>query len=282
MRVTTAAQTERPSRLSRPVRAAGTPNALEVDAQRLAGKVALISGGGSGIGLATARRFVQHGALAVVADIDLGAAQAAAGDDERIVAVELDVTDDERWRAVVDETLERFGKLDAVINSAGIAIMRDIEAITNEEWHRTMAVNVDGVFFGCRHAVRAMREHGGSIVNMSSVSGLIGGRNTVAYNASKGAVRLLTKSVALHCAHKGYGIRCNSVHPTFVETPMLQGMIEGSSRPDHIRDALIAQVPLRRFGRPEEIADLLVYLASDESQFVTGAEFAIDGGLTAA
>jgi NAD(P)-dependent dehydrogenase (short-subunit alcohol dehydrogenase family) len=129
--------------------------------------------------------------------------------------------------------------------------------------------------------VRALRDRGGSIVNMSSVSGIIGGHNVVAYNASKGAVRMLTKSVALHCARKGYGIRCNSVHPTFVDTPMFQASIDNAREPERIRAALLAQVPLGRLAQPREIADLIVYLLSDESAFVTGAEMVIDGGITA-
>jgi len=253
-----------------------------MNAQRLSGKIALISGGASGIGLATARRFADHGAHVVIADVDLSAAQAAAAENDALTPLELDVTDDARWAAVLDETLARFGALDAVINNAGIGTMRDIESETVDGWRRTMAVNADGVFFGCRHAVRAMKARGGSIVNISSVSGLIGGRNTAAYNASKGAVRLLTKSVALHCAHRGYGIRCNSVHPTFIETPMVEGMLATFRDPERTREALIASVPLKRLGRAEEVADLLVYLVSDESQFVTGAEFVIDGGMTAA
>jgi NAD(P)-dependent dehydrogenase (short-subunit alcohol dehydrogenase family) len=253
-----------------------------MNAQRLSGKVALISGGASGIGLATAQRFAAHGASVVIADLNLEAARAAAAATEGLTAMELDVTDDPRWAEVVDATVARFGKLDALINSAGIGTMRDIESETVEGWRRTMAVNADGVFFGCRHAVRAMKARGGSIVNLSSVSGLIGGRNTAAYNASKGAVRLLTKSVALHCAHRGYGIRCNSVHPTFIETPMVEGMLAAFPDPERTREALIASVPLKRLGQANEVADMLVYLVSDESQFVTGAEFVIDGGMTAA
>ena len=199
-----------------------------------------------------------------------------------MLALPLDVTDDEQWAVQIDETLRRFGRLDAVVNNAGIVSMGDIESISTEEWHRTMVVNVDSVFFGCRHAVRAMKNHGGSIVNMSSVSGLIGGHNTVAYNASKGAVRLLTKSVALHCARKRYGIRCNSVHPTFIETSMVEEMVNSRRDPDAARNAMAASIPLGRMGKPHEIADLLIYLVSDESQFVTGAEVVIDGGLTAA
>lgn len=249
--------------------------------RRLEGKVALITGGAGGIGLAAARRFAEHGARVALADIDLASARSAAAGNEALYAIELDVTDDARFGAVVDEVLAHFGKLDAVINNAGVLSTFDIETCSNEEWHRTMAINVDGVFFGCRHAVRAMKAHGGSIVNMSSVSGLIGGRNLVAYNASKGAVRLLTKSVALHCASRGYGIRCNSVHPTFVETSMSESIVTASRDPEGLRAKLASSVPLGRFARPEEIADMVLYLACDESQFVTGAEFVIDGGMTA-
>jgi NAD(P)-dependent dehydrogenase (short-subunit alcohol dehydrogenase family) len=253
-----------------------------MNAQRLAGKIALVTGGASGIGLAAARRFAEHGAVVVIADIDAAAARTATAADPALHATQLDVTDETRWAAVVDETLERFGRLDVLVNSAGIGTVGDIETCTTAEWRRVMAVNADGVFFGCRNAVRAMKAHGGSIVNLSSVSGLVGGYNLAAYNASKGAVRLLTKSVALHCARKRYGIRCNSVHPAFVETPMVDTMLEGTADPQRTRERLLATVPLGRFGTPGEIADLLVYLASDESQFVTGAEFVIDGGLTAA
>ena len=168
-----------------------------------------------------------------------------------------------------------------LVNGAGIVVVKSIEDISEAEWRRVQAVNVDGVFLGCRHAVRAMKATGGSIINLSSVSGLVGGHNLVAYNASKGAVRLLTKSVALHCARKGYGIRCNSVHPAFVETPMLDEVVAGARDPAAARERLVGAIPLGRTGTAEEIAALLVYLASDESAFVTGAELVIDGGLTA-
>jgi 3(or 17)beta-hydroxysteroid dehydrogenase len=196
--------------------------------------------------------------------------------------VRLDVTENAQiaaLKALVEG--ETGGRLDALVNNAGIGSMRDIEQCTTEEWRRTFAVNADGVFFGCREGVRAMKSHGGSIVNISSVSGLIGGRNLVAYNASKGAVRLLTKSVALHCAHRKYGIRCNSVHPTFIETPMVEAMLQATRDPTQTLATLKASIPLGRLGQADEIADLLVYLVSDESQFCTGAEFVIDGGMTA-
>jgi NAD(P)-dependent dehydrogenase (short-subunit alcohol dehydrogenase family) len=247
----------------------------------MVGKVALVTGGASGIGLATGRRFVEEGATVVLADIALDRAEAAAAASDRLEAVALDVTDERAWEAVIADVVRRHGKLDVLVNSAGIAPFADIETCTTEEYRRTMAVNVDSVFFGCRYGVRAMKDHGGSIVNISSVSGLIGGHNTAAYNASKGAVRLLTKSVALHCARKGYGIRVNSVHPTFIETPMVESVLVMTRDPEQTRARLIASVPLGRMGRADEVAAMIVYLSSDESQFVTGAEFVIDGGMTA-
>jgi 3(or 17)beta-hydroxysteroid dehydrogenase len=248
---------------------------------RLAGKVALISGGASGIGLATARRFAASGASVVIADIDAAAAALVENEHEALSYARLDVTDDASWRAVMDEVLRRFGRLDVLVNSAGISVKGDIETITDEEWHRVQAVNVDGVFFGCRHGVRAMKSHGGSIVNLSSVFGMVGNAELVAYNASKGAVRLLTKSVALHCARKRYRIRCNSVHPGYIATPMVERSVAAARDPDTVSAYMLAVTPLGRMGKPEEIADLLVYLASDESAYVTGSEFVIDGGITA-
>jgi len=249
--------------------------------ERMEGKVAFVTGGASGIGLATGLRLVHEGAVVVLADIAPERAEAAAQGSERLSAVKLDVTDEFAWEAAIDDVVRRYGKLDVLVNSAGIAPFTDIEACTTDEWRRTMTVNVDSVFFGCRNGVRAMKDRGGSIVNISSVSGLIGGPNSAAYNASKGAVRLLTKSVALHCARKRYGIRCNSVHPTFIETPMLENVLVGVRDRERTRAALVASVPLGRIGRAEEVAAMIAYLSSDESEFVTGAEFVIDGGMTA-
>ena len=248
---------------------------------RLAGKTILITGGASGIGLATMQRAVDEGARVAIADIDVAGGKVLADGTPGVRFVELDVTSDASWAAATDDVELHLGKLDGVVNSAGIFIIGDIERISLEDWHKTHAVNLDGVFLGCRHAVRAMKARGGSIVNMSSVSGLIGGHNVVAYNSSKGAVRLLTKSVALHCAKERYGIRCNSVHPTFVDTPMYQQTLAAAREPERIRTALLSQVPFGRPAQPREIADLIVYLLSDESAFVTGAELVIDGGLTA-
>src|SRR6202034_4221594 len=166
-------------------------------------------------------------------------------------------------------------------NAAGIIAVGTVEDTELATWRRVMAINGDGPFLGCKHGMRLLRRSGGSIVNISSVAGLIGGHNLAAYNASKGAVRLLTKSVALHGARQKPPIRCNSVHPAFIEGPMADGMIAQLSDPVRARERLSASVPLGRFGTPAEGAELCVYLLCDESAFVTGAEFVLDGGLTA-
>ncbi|GJD49497.1 3-alpha-(or 20-beta)-hydroxysteroid dehydrogenase [Methylobacterium crusticola] len=253
--------------------------------QRLAGKVALVTGAARGIGLATARRFALEGAAAVVlADIDAEGAGRAATESPVFYDASLDVTRDEEWQRVMDAAVARHGGIDVLVNSAGIAVVGTIEDITLAQWHRVQAVNVDGTFLGCRHAVRVMKPpagRGGTIVNLSSVSGIVGGHNLAAYNASKGAVRLLTKSVALHCARQRYGVRCNSIHPGFTETEMLHALAAGGRDPEALRERLRASVPLGRNAAAEEIAGLAAYLASDEAGFVTGAEMVIDGGVTA-
>jgi NAD(P)-dependent dehydrogenase (short-subunit alcohol dehydrogenase family) len=193
-----------------------------------------------------------------------------------------DVTDEARWRVVADAVVAELGRLDVLVNSAGIAILGSIESATLADWRKVNTVNSDGTFLGCREAVRMMKASGGgSIVNLSSVAGIIGDGQSAAYCASKGAVRLLTKSVAMHCARKGYGIRCNSVHPSFTATPMVEAVIMGSKSPEKAREGLSHAAPLGRMGRPEEVAAAILYLASDESAFTTGAELVVDGGLTA-
>jgi len=251
---------------------------------RVDGKVALVTGGASGIGLAVARLFVDEGATLVLTDRDQPAADAAlTALGHRVKFHLLDVTREDHWIAVTDSVVADFGRFDVLVNSAGVALLRDIEATTLEEWRALMAVNLDGTFLGCKHAVRVMKERGGgSIVNMSSVAGLIGNGNLAAYSASKGGVRLLTKSVALHCARKGYNIRCNSVHPSFVETPMLRGMIAAGRDPAKMAANCVSAAPLGRLAQPIEVARTILFLASDESAFTTGAELVVDGGLTAA
>ena len=250
---------------------------------RLEGKTALVTGAASGIGLQTSIRLAEEGALVMMTDInhEEGLQQA-----EKLGAnatfLKLDITEEEEWISVLDETVKRFDRLDILVNSAGMVLIADVEQITLEDWRKVHAVNLDGTFLGCKHGVKVMKRFGaGSIINLSSVSGMIGGFNLAAYNSSKGAVRMLTKSVALHCARAGYGIRCNSIHPTFIETPMLESMILDSPDPEKARQTLVRQVPLRRIGKPDDVANMIVYLASDESTFVTGTEMVIDGGVIA-
>ena len=250
---------------------------------RLEGKTALVTGAASGIGLQTSIRLAEEGARVMMTDINLEEGlQQAEKLGANAIFLKLDITEEEEWISVLDETVKRFDRLDILVNSAGMVLIADVEQITLEDWRKVHAVNLDGTFLGCKHGVRVMKEFGaGSIINLSSVSGMIGGFNLAAYNSSKGAVRMLTKSVALHCARAGYGIRCNSIHPTFIETPMLESMIRDSPDPEKARQTLVRQVPLRRIGKPDDVANMIVYLASDESTFVTGTEMVIDGGVIA-
>ncbi|MGB1692825.1 MAG: glucose 1-dehydrogenase [bacterium] len=250
---------------------------------RLEGKTALVTGAASGIGLQTSIKLAEEGARVMMTDINLEKVrQQAEKIDANATFLKLDITEEEEWISALDETVKRFDRLDILVNSAGMVLIADVEQITLEDWRKVHAVNLDGTFLGCKHGVRVMKEFGaGSIINLSSVSGMIGGFNLAAYNSSKGAVRMLTKSVALHCARAGYGIRCNSIHPTFIETPMLESMIRDSPDPEKARQTLVRQVPLRRIGKPEDVANMIVYLASDESTFVTGTEMVIDGGVIA-
>ena len=250
---------------------------------RLEGKTALVTGAASGIGLQTSIRLAEEGARVMMTDINLEEGlQQAEKPGTNATFLKLDITEEEEWISVLDETVKRFDRLDILVNSAGMVLIADVEQITLEDWRKVHAVNLDGTFLGCKHGVRVMKEFGaGSIINLSSVSGMIGGFNLAAYNSSKGAVRMLTKSVALHCARAGYGIRCNSIHPTFIETPMLESMIRDSPDPEKARQTLVRQVPLRRIGKPDDVANMIVYLASDESTFVTGTEMVIDGGVIA-
>ena len=249
---------------------------------RLEGKVAIVSGGASGIGEATSRLFAAEGASVVIADIndELGAALESDIRDGggEAAYLKLDVTDEEQWRAVVAETVTRFGKLDIVVNNAGISApgRPPTEEQTVEGWDAVMAVNAKGVFLGTKHAIPEMRKAGGgSIVNISSIYGNVGSKGGTAYHASKGACRSFSKAAAIQYA--GEQIRVNSVHPGFVDTPMTA---ELHSLPS-VHEERVAKTPLGRMGLPEDIAYGILYLASDESRFVTGSELVIDGGMTA-
>ena len=250
---------------------------------RVDGKIALVTGAASGIGLQASLRLAEEGARVMMTDINVENVKKEAEKLGRNAEfLKLDITLEEDWISALRETVKRFQSLDILVNSAGMVLIADVEQISLEDWRQVHAVNLDGTFLGCKHGVRVMKEFGaGSIINLSSVSGLIGGFNLAAYNSSKGAVRMLSKSVALHCARAGYGIRCNSIHPTFIETPMLESMIQDAPDPEKARQTLIRQVPLRRIGTTDDVAKMIVYLASDESTFVTGTEMVIDGGVVA-
>ncbi|MBN8966084.1 MAG: SDR family oxidoreductase, partial [Rhizobiales bacterium] len=193
----------------------------------------------------------------------------------------LDVASEQDWLRVVGEIGKTHGRLDGLVNAAGLAAVGNIEDTDFASWRRILSVNLDGTFLGCKHAFALLKRQGGAIVNLSSVAGLVGGHNLTAYNASKGGVRLLTKSVALHGARVTPQVRCNSVHPAFLEGPMVETILGQTGFPDGARARITRDIPLGRLGTPAEVADMCVYLLSDEARFVTGAEFVIDGGLTA-
>ena len=248
---------------------------------RLQGKVAIITGGARGQGAAEARMFTREGAKVVFGDIldedgrKVEAEIAAAGGEA--VYVRLDVTDEDAWREAVGTAVSRFGKVDILVNNAGIASWNAGDDATVEEWDRIMEVNAKGVFLGTKAVIPAMRAAGGgSIINISSISGMVGQTNIhPGYNASKGAVRILTKSTAVQ--HAAEGIRCNSIHPGPVKTPMTE---RGWSDPEWLQ-AMRRRTPLGRYADPDEIAYGVLFLASDESSFMTGSEMVIDGGVTA-
>lgn len=252
-------------------------------AGRVQDKVILVTGAATGIGLATAKLLIAEGATVVMTDLTAGRLEkeAAALGDRAIWHVQ-DVRDEDRWADVIGETVRRHGRLDGLVNNAGVGNFGAIEDFTLDEWRFVMAVNVESVFLGCKHAIRAMKQTGGgSIVNISSVAGMIGAPEAPAYCASKGAVRLMTKSIAVHCAQAGYNIRCNSVHPSYLDTEMVRGAIAASRDPERMRKRMEKTAPLGRLGQAEDAAYAILYLLSDESKFVTGAEQLVDGGTTA-
>ena len=246
---------------------------------RLRHKAALVTGGASGFGRQSAIRMVEEGALVCVADIDEERGrETAAMLGERGFFLRHDVAGEADWERAVRTAVDRFGKLQILVNCAGIALPDDTIADCDDAaWDRVMEVNLHGTFLGCRAAIGPMRRAGGgSIVNLASVLALRGASDSLAYCASKGAVRLLTKSVAQHCAREGTNIRCNAICPGYMDTNMVRAFVGGEEE-----RRLAASHPVGRMGDADDVAHMVVYLASDESTFVTGAEMVVDGGYTA-
>jgi NAD(P)-dependent dehydrogenase (short-subunit alcohol dehydrogenase family) len=254
---------------------------------RVAGKKVFITGAAQGLGAAAARALAAEGAQVSVTDINFEgvrktAAEINAASGARTAfAFPLDVTKEEQWIYALEEADAAMGGISVLINNAGVSRAGDIEHLSLEDFRQVMSVNVDSVFLGAKHALKYMRRNQpGSIINLSSIAGLIAAHNTPAYNASKSAVWLLSKSVALHCAKQNLDIRSNSIHPTFIDTPILDPLREAFGK-DEAEAKLARQIPLGRIGAPEDIAQAVLYLASDESRFMTGAELKLDGGISA-
>lgn len=255
--------------------------------ERLAGKIALVTGAAQGLGAAMARMFARHGARVMLSDINgAGAAAVAAEIGPAAAWVQHDVTDPAAWQAAVEATVSAFGGLHILVNNAGIAISGTVESASLDDWRRVHSVDLDSVFLGCKLALPAIaattaREGSlGSIINISSIAGIIAGPNMAAYCSAKAGVRHLSKSVALHCAKERYGITCNSIHPVFIDTPILDGIVATSDR-DGALAKLGSSIPMGRVGEPDDVAYAALYLASDEAKFVTGSELYVDGGISA-
>jgi NAD(P)-dependent dehydrogenase (short-subunit alcohol dehydrogenase family) len=257
--------------------------------KRCEGKLALVTGAAQGLGRAHCIRLAQEGARVLATDINGdGAAETAAlinaeMGDGTAFSLRHDVTDRAEWNNALDAARQHLGGLNVLVNNAGIGVGGNIESCTFADWQRCFDINVNSIFHGCQAALPLMRDHApGSIINISSIAGLIASDTMPAYNASKAAVWMLSKSIALHCAKNNMQIRCNSVHPTFVDTPILDGTARAHNLDkDVLLEKLARQIPLKFVGEPNDIANAVVYLASDESRFMTGAEIKLDGGISA-
>ena len=259
-----------------------------VPGPRVAGKKAFITGAARGLGEATARLLAAHGAKVFLTDIDLETATAVAqsidGDHGpgTAFAAPHDVRDERQWRDALAQANSAMGGISILVNNAGIGVQARVETIPLEEWHRVMAINLDSVFLGCKHGLHYLRaSQPASIVNISSIAGIVADGQYAAYNTSKAGVLMLSKSVALDCAQQGLDIRCNSVHPGFVRTAIVQPYFDKHGEAEATRK-LTKTIPMKRLGKPDDVAYAVLYLASDESAFVTGSEFKVDGGISAA
>lgn len=254
---------------------------------RVSGKKAIITGGAQGLGEATAKMLAREGAKIAVTDINGEGAEKIAAEintelgEGTAFAWQHDVTDAERWKTVVQEAHDAMGGLNILVNNAGIGSLGSVEDEDYEIFQKVMTVDVDSIFLGCKYAIPLMRDHGlGSIINISSIAGIIASGNYVSYNTAKAAVRHMSKSIALHCAKTGGQIRSNSVHPVFINTPILDRTKEMFGEEEALAK-LGRQIPLGKVGEPDDIAYAVLYLASDESKLVTGIELKVDGGISA-
>jgi len=234
-------------------------------------KIVLVTGAAGAIGTAVVAAVRDAGGTAIASDLA----------DRTGMDVALDVTSEADWQRVTADIARAHERLDGLVNAAGIVAIGSVEKLDFATWRRVLSVNLDGAFLGCKYSMPLLRKKGGSIVNLSSVSGLVGGHNLAAYNASKGGVSLLSKSVALHGARLAPPVRCNAICPAFLEGPMVDQIAGGTKEPDTVKRRLALDIPLQRLGQPAEVADLCVFLLSDQSAFITGADLPIDGGLTA-
>jgi NAD(P)-dependent dehydrogenase (short-subunit alcohol dehydrogenase family) len=254
---------------------------------RVAGKKAFITGGAQGLGAAAARLLAKEGAQVSLADINFAGAQAVADEINAVhgagtaFAFALDVTQEDQWIEALEKADAAMGGISVLLNNAGVAGDKPLEQMEFDLWKKIMSINVDSVFLGAKHALKYMRAHQpGSIINISSIAGLIANHNSPAYNASKAGVWLLSKNIALYCAKMGLNIRSNSIHPTFIDTPILDPLSQRLGR-EEAHAKLGRQIPLGHIGEPNDIANAVLYLASDESKFMTGAELKLDGGISA-
>jgi len=252
---------------------------------RLEGKVAVVTGAASGIGEATVGAFVREGASVLLTDVQDEPGRRLAAETGMTYA-HLDVSEEGQWQTCIAEVADKFGRLDVLVNNAGIFLGQTIEEAELDVWNRVLSVNLTSVMLGSREAIRVMKDNpegpSGSIINISSITGFIGLASGAAYTASKGGVRMLTKSIAVHCARTYRDIRCNSVHPGAIDTPMNQSAFDASGDAAGMRTMFESLQPVGRLGSPMEIAEAIVYLASDEAKFTTGTEIVVDGGWLAA
>ena len=254
---------------------------------RVKNKVAIVTGGASGLGKSSAILLAREGAKIVVTDIDEEngnqVVQQIKNNGGEAIYIEQDVSKENQWEIVIETTFKKFGKLHVVANAAGIGLGGTVEEVSLEDWKNLLDINLNGTFLGTQYGIKGMKEtgEGGSIINFSSIEGLIGDPNLPAYNASKGGVTIFTKSAALHCAKQGYKIRVNSIHPAYIWTPMVENFLKAQGDVEEGKKQLESLHPVGHLGEPDDIGYGVVYLASDESKFMTGSELVIDGGYTA-